>query len=225
MSAAAAQPVAAAAAAAAAPAPAPSSSSRAAGTPSDVPDLSREARFYGRGAPQQFLDDVANAAADYLADACDSLEKLIGQKALLSSSSSKKSAASSKADKELVGRAVDLFYTAANAELEKALPSFERAAIDAVLRIPANVVVRAELLAAADGFGAHQALDAASASAAGAVPGSAADLTEQEEREAEEYLRALQLRLIRNAKNNRALRTEGTVAKERCGDERTQRAA
>ncbi len=57
-------------------------------------------------------------------------------------------------------QAVDSFFTAADTQLRQSLPSFERAVIDSVLRIPSNVVVGSELLAAADGFGAHQASDA-----------------------------------------------------------------
>lgn len=93
---------------------------------------------------------------------------------------------------------VDTFFDAAESKLQAMMPALSESILRDTLAIPASVLLRSEMAAAADGFGA--------ASRDRNAPPTAQEL--QEEAEVKEELAKLQQRVIQASRLNRELRTK-----------------
>lgn len=150
--------------------------------------LLRESRFYVRP-PGEFVDDLINAAGDYIGFGCDELEKAISQQVVKKASRVQE-----------VSHAVDAMYTHIETQLKIQTPAFERAVFGAkgALKIPDHVVVACEVVPSSSSLGV------------GGVGGESHHRAEEERLASvlQQELVALQQRVASAAVLNRALRTQ-----------------
>lgn len=145
-------------------------------------DLLRENKFYMKP-PQEFIDDLLNAAGDYIGYACDEFEKSLNTQVIKKSSK-----------RTEVGTSVDQMYQQIDQRLKDSTSKFEDD-IFTILRIPTNIVVSSELGSSGNdegglGVGRDQTQEA------------------EEDQQIQKEMEALQQRVANAALLNRALRSE-----------------
>jgi exonuclease VII large subunit len=181
-------PTGAAASSAAGSSTAAASSSPATAASSSAVDtlLLRETRFFHQS-PRIFVDDLLNAAGDYIGFACDELEKAAGTQVIKNASKTAK-----------LAEAVDKMYQEIDARLRRETGRFEEEVYGAngVLRIAPNIITSGEMKnhtsgGSSLGLGEHDGVAEAAADA-----------------HLSSTLLALQARVARSAALNRALREQ-----------------
>ena len=160
--------------------------------------LIRENNFYHKP-PQEFIDDLLNAAGDYLGYGCDEYEKSLVANVIKKPQRRKD-----------VGAALDVMYQEMDGRLRKMTPEFEAKILE-ILTIPSNIVLSTELHTNEStllGMESAASSNTSSSSPSSASTSASASTSSSSTLNSDSDLLALQQRVANAALLNRALRTE-----------------